>query len=752
MGTESDVRRSSDGADSGLTSWGTSGGGGGPVLEVVRRYWGYDSLLPLQAEAIEAGVERRDSLVVLPTGGGKSLCYQVPPVVADRMDVVVSPLISLMRDQVDGLRQCGYPAAAVHSNLTGGEREEIRQGMSQGRYRLLFISPERLVTPRFMDFLGRREVSVFAIDEAHCISHWGHDFRPEYRQLATLKERFPGASVHAFTATATDRVQQDIVAQLKLDSPQVLVGRFDRPNLVYRIIPSVDVHVQVLEAIRRHAGEAVIVYCITRKETETLADFLRANGVNAAHYHAGMEKDERSATQDSFAQERLDVVVATVAFGMGIDRSNVRCVIHAAMPKSIEHYQQETGRAGRDGLEAECVLFYSAADAIKWERIFDLGAQRANEPDEVTAAQRELLNHMRGLCGTIQCRHRALSRYFGQKYEQPSCGACDVCLGEVEGMAGSTTIAQKILSCVYRTGQRFGVRHVAQVLRGADTEQVRRCGHDKLSTYGLLPEMTEKTITNLVYQLVDQGLLCRTEGDRPVVQLTEDSRAVLRGEIEVQLVEPATGLTRKTALAEASWEGVDEGLFERLRQLRKEIAQERNVPAFVIFGDATLRELAKVRPTTPDVMASVRGVGEKKLADLGDRFVEVIGDYCQQNDLEADVAGIVRPARSRQGKQNSLKQRAIEMFAEGASVAEVVSATGRAPSTVAGYLADYIFAHRPASIDNWVPNAVYERVAEAAVSLASDGRLKPIFNHLDGEIPYETIRAVIAHQQALAGA
>jgi len=718
------------------------------VLAVVKRYWGFDELLPLQAEAIDAGIERRDSLVVLPTGGGKSLCYQVPPVLAGRMDIVVSPLISLMKDQVDGLRQCGYPAAAVHSNLTADERSEIRRGMSEGRYRLLFISPERLVTPRLVEFLSRREVQAFSIDEAHCISHWGHDFRPEYRQLALLKERFCGASVHAYTATATQRVQQDIIAQLGLEDPRVLVGRFDRPNLVYRIVPSVGVYAQVLAVIRRHEREAVIVYCITRRDTEDLAEFLKANGVNAAAYHAGMERERRSATQDAFAQERLDVVVATVAFGMGIDRSNVRCVIHAAMPKTIEHYQQETGRAGRDGLEAECVLFYSAADAIKWERIFQLSAQRAEQPEEITAAQLELLNHMRGLCGTLQCRHRALSRYFGQAYEEPSCGACDVCLGEVEGMDQSTTIARKILSCVYRLEQRFGVGHIVQVLRGADTEQVRRCRHDQLSTYGLLAEMAEKSLTSLVYQLIDQGLLARTEGDRPVVQLNEESMEVLRGDRPVQLLEPASGPKQKTRLAEVSWEGVDEGLFEHLRSLRREVARDRSVPAYVIFGDAALREMARIRPGSIEMMATVRGVGEKKLADLGRRFVEAIISYCDEHDLTMDVAGIIRPDRAQRGRANTEKDRAMKLFAQGASIDEVARATGRATSTVRGYLAEFIEDKQPDRIDAWVPDAVYERVAQAAIALASEGRFKPIFEYLQGEVPYEIIRLVIAHQRA----
>ncbi len=718
------------------------------ILDAVKRYWGYDELRPLQGEAIAAGIEHRDSLVVLPTGGGKSLCYQVPPLLSDRMDVVVSPLISLMKDQVDGLRQNGYPAAAVHSNLTPMERAEIRDGMNDGVYKLLFVSPERLITPRFMKYLVKREVKAFAIDEAHCISHWGHDFRPEYRQLASLKQRFPQASVHAYTATATTRVQRDIVAQLNLEDAAMLVGRFDRPNLVYRVLPSVDVYGQMLQVIKRHAGEAVIVYCITRKDTEAFAEFFRANGVNAAAYHAGMDKEQRSETQEAFAEERLDVVVATVAFGMGIDRSNVRCVIHAAMPKSIEHYQQETGRAGRDGLEAECVLFYSAADAIRWERIFSLSALKADESDEETsAAQLALLHHMQGLCGTLECRHSALTRYFGQVYEDESCGACDVCLDEVDSMPDSTMVAQKILSCVYRTGQSFGVKYIVDVLRGANTEQVRRRGHDELSTHGLLAELPEKTMTNLVYQLIDQRLISRTSGDRPTLQLNDGSMAVLRGEREVRMVEPATGPVRKTRVAEVSWEGVDEGLFEHLRELRREIARERKIPSYVIFGDATLRELARLRPASVHTIANVRGVGEKKLADHGLRFTEAIKEYCEQHCLDVDVVGVVRTDRVKRRQPSAEKNEAMKMFSQQASIADVARATGRAVKTVWGYLAEFIAKEHPESIESWIPDTVRDRVDDATRELASDGRLRPIFDYLEGEVPYEVIRAVIAYQK-----
>lgn len=443
------------------------------ILAVVRRYWGYDSLRPLQEQAIRAGLERHDSLVVLPTGGGKSLCYQVPPLLTGRTDVVVSPLISLMKDQVDGLRACGYPAVALYGGLPRVAIRELEEEVEGGRYRLVFAAPERLLAPGFLELLQRLPVRAFAIDEAHCISHWGHDFRKDYRQLAVLKQRFPGASIHTYTATATERVREDIVAQLHLRDPTTLVGTFDRPNLVYRVFHRLDVYQQVLEILERHPREAAIVYCISRKDTETMAARLQAAGVRAAYYHAGMEAEQRRRTQEAFSKEKLDVIAATVAFGMGIDRSDVRCVIHAAMPKSIEHYQQETGRAGRDGLPAECVLFYSFDDASTWDWLIRKSAQEANAPAEVAQAAIELLNHMQEYCSRPECRHRFLSEYFGQTYENPNCGACEVCLNEVEIDPEATITAQKILSCVARVEQRFGVGHVVKVLVGTGERLVR---------------------------------------------------------------------------------------------------------------------------------------------------------------------------------------------------------------------------------------------------------------------------------------
>ena len=606
------------------------------ILATVRRYWGYTELRPLQEQAIKAGLEQRDSLVVMPTGGGKSLCYQVPAELTQRTDIVISPLISLMKDQVDGLRQCGYPAAALYSGMPAHAVHEIEEQFAAGRYRLLFVAPERLLLPRFLQLAERVGIRAFAIDEAHCISHWGHDFRPEYRRLAEIKSRFPHASVHAYTATATERVREDIAGQLRLRNPVVLVGVFDRPNLVYRVIPRADTRAQTLEILRRHQGQAAIVYCISRKDTESMAAFLQANRLRAAFYHAGMEADDRRRTQDEFASEAIDVVAATVAFGMGIDRSDVRCVIHAAMPKSIEHYQQETGRAGRDGLEAECVLLYSAADVLRWESLIEKSALDAKESRDVIAASRELLEHMRRLCSGVHCRHRKLSEYFGQEYPKPNCEACDVCLNELEGLKDATVTAQKILSCVARAGERFGAEHIVDVLLGANTERIRRWGHEDLSTYALLKGTPRPTLTNMLYQLIDNGLLERTADERPVLRLNEASREVLRGSRPVQLLQPKTKI-KKTRFDAKSWDDADTGLFEALRNLRRQLAIQRGVPAYVLFSDATLRDMARVRPGSSNALLGIRGVGERKLADLGERFLEVISTYCRENRLPLDV-------------------------------------------------------------------------------------------------------------------
>ena len=610
------------------------------ILSTVKQYWGFERLRPLQEEAIRAGLEGRDSLVVMPTGGGKSLCYQVPPAIAGRTDIVVSPLISLMKDQVDGLRACGYSAAALYGAQTYDAMDEIVASLQAGSLRLLFLSPERLFNTGFLEQLKQFQIRSFAVDEAHCVSHWGHDFRPEYRRLAQLKDDFPEASIHAYTATATEHVRRDVIEQLGLRDPQVLVGDFDRPNLVYRMIQRVDAQAQVIDIVRRHAGQAVIVYCITRKNTERMAAGLKSAGINAEHYHAGLDADRRRRTQDAFAQEKLDVVVATVAFGMGIDRSDVRCVIHAAMPKSVEHYQQETGRAGRDGLEAECVLLYSPADAMRWQSLIQKSTEEAECGPEVLESALQHLRGMQRYADSIGCRHQALVEYFGQTYTKPDCGACDACLDEIPDLVDGTVMAQKILSCVARSGERFGVGHIVEVLRGSTSERISDLGHDRLSTYGLLREVNGKSLTNVVYQLVDQGALERTSGDRPILRLCDASWEIMGGRRDVRLRAPpvkAAKPVKESRVETESWAGVDRDLFEELRALRREMARERDVPPYVIFHDASLRDLARVRPVRSETFRQVHGVGVRKLQDFAPAFIARIKAHAQARGLSVDV-------------------------------------------------------------------------------------------------------------------
>jgi ATP-dependent DNA helicase RecQ len=598
------------------------------IAEVLSRWWGFDTLRPLQAEAIAAALDGRDSLVVMPTGGGKSLCYQLPPLIGESTDVVLSPLVALMKDQVDTLEAIGYPAAALHGGMSQEERAAIRDRLAAGELRLLFVAPERLVNTGLLDLLARVGVKRFAIDEAHCISHWGHDFRPEYRQLALLRERFPSASIHAFTATATPRVRDDISRQLNLRDPARLVGTFDRPNLVYRVVPRTDRVAQTLAILGRHRGEASIVYCISRKETERLAERLAAEGILARPYHAGLDARERHKTQEAFARETIDVVVATVAFGMGIDRSDVRLVLHTSLPKSLEAYQQETGRAGRDGLAAECVLLYSSADVFSWESLVRKSAAESDlEPEDqetLIASQAEHLHAMRRYAQAARCRHAALSEYFGQPYPAETCGACDVCLGETESLPDATVMAQKIISCVARVQERFGVRHVCEVLRGAKTEGILRHGHDRLSTFGLLATLDQRAAENLVHQLLDQEFLSRTAGDRPVVTLNERSWEVLRGQRSVVLLEPRAGKAKSTKADTDDWHGVDRDLFERLRKWRRRIAESRGKPAWTILDDKALRAIAREKPASPAALLRCKGIGEKRLADFGDDILDVV--------------------------------------------------------------------------------------------------------------------------------
>jgi ATP-dependent DNA helicase RecQ len=605
-------------------------------LDVLHRVWGFSSFRPLQREAMQAVIDGRDSVVVLPTGGGKSLCFQAPALVPrdpsgdgrrgrEGFALVVSPLISLMKDQVDGLRVDGVAAAYLNSAMTAGERDAVVASLREDRCRLLYVSPERLVgdgSQGFRRLLHQCDLRFIAIDEAHCISQWGHDFRPEYRQLGRLREEFPSVSLHAFTATATERVRRDIVNELGLRDPVVLVGSFDRPNLIYRVLRRGDLHRQLLQILSRHEDEAGIIYCSSRREVDALAEWLRGEGRRAAPYHAGLADEVRARHQEDFLDERVDIIVATVAFGMGIDRSNVRFVIHAGAPRSPEHYQQEAGRAGRDGLPSECVLIYSGADFGRWRQMLEGNG-------ELTASARELLRDMERYAAGTRCRHRSLVEYFGEPYARENCAACDWCLKELEPVADSTVVARKILSCVARVKQTWGTAHVTDVLVGRASEKVLASRHHELSTFGLLQKESGAAVRGFIEQLVAEGMLLRDGDPYPVLRLTTAGAQLLkRGGACVlyRQVQPPTSKARARGRETASF-GVDPELFDVLRAVRLRLARDRGVPPYVVFHDTTLREMAERRPSRLEDLHGIYGVGAKKAADFGDAFLDAIRTF-----------------------------------------------------------------------------------------------------------------------------
>lgn len=704
------------------------------VRQAIHRHWGFESFKPLQEEAIQSVLAGRDSVVVLPTGGGKSLCFQATACCLDGVAVVVSPLIALMKDQVDALRSGGVAAAFYNSSLSPGEKRRVAQDIRSGKLKLLYLAPESLLTDDMLRLLDSAKVSLFAIDEAHCISSWGHDFRQEYRGLRILKQRFPSVAVHAYTATATERVRQDIAEQLALDEPEMLVGSFDRPNLVYRVEQRGRGLGQIVEVIDRHPKESGIIYCITRKEVEKVTAALETLGYRAAAYHAGMEQSDRKSNQEAFLAERVEIIVATIAFGMGIDKSNVRYVIHTGMPKSLEAYQQESGRAGRDSLEAECCLLYSVGDVMKWKRLI--------RPAET--GYEEAMAALAGIdrfCNTLRCRHQLLVEHFGQSLEQEKCHACDVCLGQLQEVDEPLIVAQKILSCIVRLKQKYGGDYTALVLVGSEDKRIVEKGHDKLSTFGILSEHSRRAVRDWIEQLVCQDC-ARKQGEYNQLEVTELGWQVMGGKHTPRLLQPAPKTaTQSRGVDPASWEGVDRGLFEALRELRTQLAAEKQVPAYIVFGDATLRDLACRRPSTQESFLRTHGVGEKKWADYGQQFLRRIADYCQEQGVAMDVPA---PTGLRAERLSTLSASAIvafPLFEQGESLAAVAKKMGRAMSTVCGYLDQFIRQEGVTDPSPWVDARTIDRVRQAIDAVGME-RLKPIFEHLAGEVPYKEIRIV----------
>jgi ATP-dependent DNA helicase RecQ len=606
------------------------------LAETLKQVFGYASFRPLQEAIISDALAGRDVFALLPTGGGKSLCFQLPALLLPGLTVVVSPLISLMKDQVDALQASGIAATFLNSTLTAEESRARLRGLHRGEYRLLYAAPERLMLSGMLENLKTWNVSLIAIDEAHCISEWGHDFRPEYRQLAELRDHFPGVPIMALTATATERVREDIVAQLRLNEPHPYVASFNRPNLSYRVLPKAKPFEQVLAAVRTRKRESGIVYCFSRKSAESVAERLSAAGIKALPYHAGLSAQERADHQELFLRDEVRVIAATIAFGMGINKPNVRYVIHYDLPKNIEGYYQETGRAGRDGLPGECLLLFSTADVLKQTAFID----EKPDPREQQIARAQL-QQMVHYAESSACRRVTLLRYFGEEWTPPhaaeeamGCGGCDNCL-DPRGTYDGTLHAQKLLSCVFRIREKtgpafgFGLNHIVEVLTGAETDAVRKWRHHEISTYGIGKETARTEWLAIARQLIRLGYLHQTAEKFPKVELTAEGVAVLKERRKVPLIQ-GTEVKRAAAPREGDIP-CDEILFERLRTFRRQLADERNVPAYIIFSDVTLREMAHAYPQTPEALGRLSGIGAKKLAEYGDLFLAQIADFLRNN-------------------------------------------------------------------------------------------------------------------------
>ncbi|MEO8427673.1 MAG: DNA helicase RecQ [Verrucomicrobiota bacterium] len=656
-----------------------------PLLPSLKQYFGFASFRPLQEEIIRDALAGRDVFALLPTGGGKSLCFQLPALVKSGLTVVVSPLIALMKDQVDALQTSGVAATFLNSSLGTSESRARLRALHQGEHRLLYVAPERLMLPGFLTDLQRWNVNLFAVDEAHCISEWGHDFRPEYRQIASLRQLFPGVPFMALTATATGRVRDDIVKHLKLRDPACYVASFNRPNLNYRVLAKNKPYDQVIDFVNARSKESGIVYCQSRKSAESLAERLTDAGFPAKPYHAGLASEERTRHQELFLRDEVRVICATIAFGMGINKPNVRFVVHYDLPKNIESYYQETGRAGRDSLPSECVLLFSPGDVVKQTQFIE--AKPDPKEQQIARAQLQQMVHY---AESAVCRRRELLRYFGEEFEPENCGACDNCLAPRATYDG-TVAAQKFLSCVYRIREKngfgVGLNHVVEVLTGADTDKIRKWGHEQLSTYGIGREHSRSEWAAIGRELIRFSHVRQVPERFNILELTPEGRAVLTQRKTVTLTKPMSA--PEPTAHRAGEIACDEALFERLRQLRRRLADERDVPAYIVFSDVALRQMARDYPASEREFARISGVGEKKLREFGAAFLAEITGHLQTSPRQvfADNSFIAPLPMKKRSLGDSVRE-TFRRFRSGQTVEQIATERGVVVNTVMSHLAE----------------------------------------------------------------
>jgi len=699
-----------------------------PALQTLQSIFGYEQFRGDQAEIIDQVVNGGDALVLMPTGGGKSLCYQIPAIVRDGVGIVVSPLIALMQDQVMALRQYGVKAAYLNSSLTGAEMNEIESQLLNGELDLLYVAPERLFNGRTIELFSQIKLALFAIDEVHCVSQWGHDFRPEYIQLSALHERFPDIPRIALTATADSPTRNEIIQRLALQDARLFNSGFDRPNIRYRISEnSGNAREQLLRFIRNeHEGDVGIVYCLSRKRVEDTAAWLTSKGLTALPYHAGLSQQIRQTNQERFLREDNIIIVATIAFGMGIDKPDVRFVAHLNLPKSIEAYYQETGRAGRDGLPSNAWMAYGLQDVITLKQM----QENSDADEQHKRVERHKLDAMLGLSELTTCRRQALLQYFGDKLDQP-CGNCDNCLTPPETW-DATVAAQKALSCVHRTGQRFGVNYLIDVLRGSDQERIKQFGHDKLSTYGIGKEHTTTEWRGLFRQLISRGLLSVDIEGHGSLRLTEAARPVLQGKAKLMLRKQskASKAERKRNTSQFNKQA-DTNLWNALRECRKRLAEEQGVPAYVVFHDATLADMVERQPQSLEQLGRITGIGVRKLENYGEAFLDVILEHSQPAPVTDTV------------------DETIQLLCQGMAPLAIAHQRDLTLTTVYNHLAKAIEQGEIELDDAIELNDKQLKAIRFAFEQSEDGKLKPIYETLEGEYDYgvlQCIRASLSQQ------
>jgi ATP-dependent DNA helicase RecQ len=705
---------------------------------ILQTIFGYDSFRHNQQEIIDQVLDGKDALVLMPTGGGKSLCYQVPALCLPGVTVVVSPLIALMKDQVDALVLSGVKAAFLNSTQSSSEQAHLSDQLKNNELKLIYVAPERLVgqDKQFLQFLKTIPVSLFAIDEAHCISQWGHDFRPEYRVLGELKEAFPDTPIIALTATADGLTKKDILLQLNLKTPKVFENSFNRPNIFYTVKPKRGHYEALVDYLEAHKNDSGIIYCLSRAATEKLAEDLVEDGFQAAAYHAGLEKNLRDERQDLFLKDEIKIMVATIAFGMGINKSNVRFVIHVDLPKNIEGYYQETGRAGRDGLNSDALLFFGAGDVIKLKSFAQVEGNEAQ-----TKILLKKLDQMVQFCETKRCRRKYLLNYFGETASD-NCGSCDVCVSS-RTLVDATLITQKFLSAVARMNEKFGAGYIIDVLRGSNSEKIR-AEHKKLTVYGIGKDLSKDEWHHYAKELLYEDYLQQSNGEYPVLQLTEKSKAVLFKAEKAFLNEPAKQIIAKEPIIYQQ-HAYEKELFENLKKLRNQIAHEENIPAYIIFSDSSLLDLATYLPLKHSDLSNISGFGAFKIERYGNAFLEMVQDFCIEQKMETrmDLKGPQKkkPTRIVKEKETDTKKLSYEQYQKGNSIETIAEARGLSPATIESHLSFYILQGK-LSLDEFVKHAHQELIKKAA---EKHGRLslRILKENLPDNISYGSIRMVL---------